>query len=153
MREGDELRELSVLARDGGRPRCILRAVSSGLALVLSTFGFMGLGELCIFAMLLSGATIQDGGIGVRSDVLFVVYVSWNMKTNFPCRKFHQCIQTNKYLAGEHRHTRPGYTRTVDEQVVLRTRDSDSRSFIKHLRSLTLQLEPKPALPIQPGSQ
>ena len=78
MREGDELRELSVLARDGGRPRCILRAVSSGLALVLSTFGFMGLGELCIFAMLLSGVTIQDGGIGVRSDVLFVVYVSWN---------------------------------------------------------------------------
>jgi len=52
----------------GGRPRCILRAVSSGLALVLSTFGFMNLGELCIFAMLLLGATIQDGGIGVRSD-------------------------------------------------------------------------------------
>jgi len=84
---------------------------------------------------------------------LFVGYVSWNMKTNFPCRKFHQCIQTNKYLAREHRHTRSGYTRTVDEQVVLRTRDSDSRSLIKQLRSLTLQLEPKPALPIQPGSQ
>jgi len=57
-----------VLARDGGRPRCILRAVSSGLALVFSTFGFMGFEELCIFAIVLSGATIQDGGIGVRSD-------------------------------------------------------------------------------------
>ena len=58
MREGDELRELSVLAQDGGRPRCILRAVSSGLILVHSTFGFMGLLELCVFAILLSGATI-----------------------------------------------------------------------------------------------
>ena len=58
MREGDELWELSVLARDGGWPRCILRAVSSGLALVLSTFGFMDFLELCVFAMLLSGTTI-----------------------------------------------------------------------------------------------
>jgi len=55
---------------DGGWPRCILRAVSCGLALVFSTFGFMGLEELCIFAILLSGTTIQDGGIGVRSDVI-----------------------------------------------------------------------------------
>ena len=59
-----------MLMWDRGRPHCILRAVLSGLALVLSTFGFMGFGELCIFAMLISGTTIQDGGIGVRSVFL-----------------------------------------------------------------------------------
>jgi len=48
MREGDELQELSVLVRDGGQLRCILRAVLSGLALMFSTFGFMGLEETCI---------------------------------------------------------------------------------------------------------
>jgi len=48
MREGDELRELSVLARDGGQLRCILRAVLSGLDLMFSMFGFMGLEETCI---------------------------------------------------------------------------------------------------------
>ena len=59
-----------MLVWDRGWPHCILRAVLSGLALVFSTFGFMGLEELCIFAILLSGTTIQDGGIGVRSDVI-----------------------------------------------------------------------------------
>jgi len=48
MREGDELQELSVLVWDRGQPRCMLRAVLSGLALVLSAFGFMGFGELCM---------------------------------------------------------------------------------------------------------
>jgi len=31
-------------------------------------FGFMGLEETCIFAIILLGATIQDGGIGVRRE-------------------------------------------------------------------------------------
>jgi len=73
MREGDELQELLVLMWDGEWPRCILRAVSSGLALVLSTFGFMGCGEQCIFAMLLLGTTIEDGGIGVRSILSYIL--------------------------------------------------------------------------------
>jgi len=58
MRDGDELRELSVLAREGGRPLCMLRAVSSGLAMVFSKLELMGFLEECVFAMLLSGATI-----------------------------------------------------------------------------------------------
>jgi len=58
MREGDELQELSVLTQDRGWSCHILRAVSSGLALVLSTFGVMGFLESCIFTMLLSGAII-----------------------------------------------------------------------------------------------
>ena len=78
MREGDELGELSVLAQDERRPRRMLRAVSSGLALVLSMFGFMVsfVEEICIFAIVLSGATIQDGGIGVRSDASDLVLSS-----------------------------------------------------------------------------
>jgi len=58
MRDREELQELSVLAQEGGQPRCMLRAVSSGLALVFSTFGLMSFLELCVFAMLLSGTTI-----------------------------------------------------------------------------------------------
>jgi len=58
MRDGDELRELSVLAREGGRPLCMLRAVSSGLAVVFSGLGLMGFLKKFVFAMLLSGATI-----------------------------------------------------------------------------------------------
>jgi len=54
----------------------MLRAVSSDLALVLSTFGFMDFGELYIFTMLLLGTTIQDGGIGVRSVDLYEVHIS-----------------------------------------------------------------------------
>jgi len=58
MRDGDKLQELSVLVREGGWPLCMLRAVSSGLAMVFSKLGLMGFLELCVFAMLLSGATI-----------------------------------------------------------------------------------------------
>jgi len=58
MRDGDELQELSVLAREGGRPLCMLRAVSSGLAMLFSKLGLMSFLEVCVFAMLLSGATI-----------------------------------------------------------------------------------------------
>jgi len=58
MRDGDELRELSVLAQEGGRPLCMLRAVLSGLAMVFSKLGLMGFLEVYVFAMLLSGATI-----------------------------------------------------------------------------------------------
>jgi len=58
MRDGDELRELSVLAREGGQSLCMLRAVSSGLAMVFSKLGLMSFLEVCVFAMLLSGATI-----------------------------------------------------------------------------------------------
>jgi len=58
MRDGDKLRELSVLAREKGRPLCMLRAVSSGLAMVFSKLGPMSFLEVCVFAMLLSGATI-----------------------------------------------------------------------------------------------
>ena len=58
MRDGDELQELSVLAREGGRPLCMLRAVSSGLVMVFSKLGLMSFLEVCVFAMLLSGATI-----------------------------------------------------------------------------------------------
>jgi len=58
MRDGDELRELLVLTREGERPLCMLRAVLSGLAMVFSKLGLMGFLELCVFAMLLSGATI-----------------------------------------------------------------------------------------------
>jgi len=58
MRDVDELRELSVLAQEGGRPLCMLRAVSSGLAMVFSKLGLMSFLEVCLFAMLLSGATI-----------------------------------------------------------------------------------------------
>jgi len=58
MRDGDELRELSVLVREGGRPLCMLRAVSSGLAVVFLKLGLMSFLEVCVFAMLLSGATI-----------------------------------------------------------------------------------------------
>jgi len=48
MRDGDELRELSVLAREGERPLCMLRAVSSGLAVVFLELGLMGLSnEVC----------------------------------------------------------------------------------------------------------
>jgi len=36
----------------------MLRAVSSGLALVFSKFGLMSFLELCVFAILLLGATI-----------------------------------------------------------------------------------------------
>jgi len=70
MREGDKLQELSVLAQDKGQPCHMLRAVSSGLALVFSMFGFMVsfVEEICIFTIVLLGTTIQDGGIGVRSD-------------------------------------------------------------------------------------
>jgi len=58
MRDGDELQELSVLAQEGGRPLCMLRAVLSGLAMVFSKLGLMSFLEVCVFAMLLSGATI-----------------------------------------------------------------------------------------------
>ena len=58
MRDGDELWELSALAREGGQPLCMLRAVSSGLAMVFSKLGLMGILEVCVFAMLLSGATM-----------------------------------------------------------------------------------------------
>jgi len=58
MRDGDKLRELSVLTREGGRPLCMLRAVSSGLAMVFLKLGLMSFLEVCVFAMLLSGATI-----------------------------------------------------------------------------------------------
>ena len=36
----------------------MLRAVSSGLAMVFSKLGLMGILEVCVFAMLLSGATM-----------------------------------------------------------------------------------------------
>jgi len=58
MRDRDELRELSALAREGGQPLCMLRAVSSGLAMVFSKLGLMGILEVCVFAMLLSGTTM-----------------------------------------------------------------------------------------------
>jgi len=58
MRDGDKLWELSVLAREGGQSLCMLRAVSSGLAMVFSKLGLMSFLEVCVFAMLLSGATI-----------------------------------------------------------------------------------------------
>ena len=58
MRDGDELQELSVLTQEGGQPLCMLRAVSSGLALVFLKFGLMSFLELCVFTMLLLGATI-----------------------------------------------------------------------------------------------
>jgi len=58
MRDGDELRELSVLTREKGWPLCMLRAVSSGLAMVFLKLGPMSFLEVCVFAMLLSGATI-----------------------------------------------------------------------------------------------
>jgi len=58
MRDGEELWELSVLAWKGGWPCCMLRVVSSSLALVFLMFGLMSLLELCIFAMLLSDTTI-----------------------------------------------------------------------------------------------
>jgi len=58
MRDGDELRELSVLAREGGRPLCMLRAVSSGLAMVFSKLGLMSFLEVYVFAMLFLGATM-----------------------------------------------------------------------------------------------
>jgi len=58
MRDGDELWELSVLAREGERSLCMLRAILSGLSLVFSKFGLMHFLELCVFTMLLLGATI-----------------------------------------------------------------------------------------------
>jgi len=58
MRDGNELRELSVLVWERGQPFCMLRAVSFGLALVFSKFGLMSFLELYVFAMLLLGATI-----------------------------------------------------------------------------------------------
>jgi len=58
MRDGDKLRELSVLTREGGQPLCMLRAVSSGLAMVFSKLGLMSFLEVCVSAMLLLGATI-----------------------------------------------------------------------------------------------
>ena len=58
MRDGNELWELSVLAQEGGQPCCMLRAVSSGLALVFSMFELMRFLEICVFAMLLLGTTI-----------------------------------------------------------------------------------------------
>ena len=47
-----------MLAREGGRPLCMLRAVSSGLAMVFSKLGLMSFLEVCVFAMLFSGATM-----------------------------------------------------------------------------------------------
>jgi len=47
-----------VLAREGGRPLCMLRAVSSGLAMVFSKLGLMSFLEVCVFTMLLLGTTI-----------------------------------------------------------------------------------------------
>jgi len=47
-----------VLVREEGQPLCMLRAVSSGLAMVFSKLGLMSFLEVCVFAMLLSGATI-----------------------------------------------------------------------------------------------
>ena len=47
-----------MLAREGGRPLYILRAVSSGLAMVFSKLGLMSFLEVCVFTMLFSGATI-----------------------------------------------------------------------------------------------
>jgi len=47
-----------VLAWERGRPFCMLRVVSSGLALVFSKFGLMSFLELYVFTMLLLGATI-----------------------------------------------------------------------------------------------
>jgi len=58
MRDGNELRELSVLVREGGQPLCMLRTVLSGLAMVFSKLGLMSFLEVCVFAMLLSGAII-----------------------------------------------------------------------------------------------
>jgi len=58
MRDGDELRELSVLTQEGGRLLYMLRAVSSGLVMVFSKLGLMSFLEVCVFAMLLLGATI-----------------------------------------------------------------------------------------------
>jgi len=58
MRDRDRLWELSVLTQEGGQPRCILRVVSSSLALVFSTFELMRFLEIYVFTMLLSGATI-----------------------------------------------------------------------------------------------
>jgi len=58
MRDRDKLWELSVLTQERGQPCCILRAVSSGLALVFSTFELMRFLEIYVFTMLLSGATI-----------------------------------------------------------------------------------------------
>jgi len=58
MRDGEELWELSVLAREGGQPLCMLRAVSSGLAVVFSKLGLIRFLEVCVFAMLLLGTTI-----------------------------------------------------------------------------------------------
>ena len=47
-----------MLVREGKWPLCMLRAVSSGLAMVFSKLGLMSFLEVCVFAMLLSGATI-----------------------------------------------------------------------------------------------
>ena len=58
MRDRDELRELSVLTWEGEQPHCMLRAVLSSLALVFLTFELMRFLEICVFTMLLSGATI-----------------------------------------------------------------------------------------------
>jgi len=48
----------------------MLKVVSSGLALVFSMFRFMVnfVEEICIFAIVFSGTTIQDSSIGVRSN-------------------------------------------------------------------------------------
>jgi len=78
MEEGDKLQKLSVLTQDERRLYHILRAVSSSLALVFSMFVFMVslVEETCIFAIVLLGATIQDGGIGVRSIISYIHLIS-----------------------------------------------------------------------------
>ena len=75
---GEGLRGFPTLALEVGQPRCMLTAISSGLAKCNEAWGWL-LGETletwcitrteCIFARLLLGTTISDGGKEVRSVV------------------------------------------------------------------------------------